>query len=134
MKGKIINKIFKATITFCIFSISYSVIHAQSMCECKSDYGIIKCDTTKIKDVGILVRSCDADSIYYYLVPFDNQRKLRITSFEMVYGPLDYRLGAVVVKQTKRCVKFKFGCTSTGDLCLYKFYNIKTGKLYNTEE
>ena len=123
--------IFKIVISVAFFIIFCPVVHAQDMCECKSDYGTIKCDTTKIKNVGLLVRSYDTDSIYYYFVPFKNRRKLRITSLEMMYCPLDYRLGAVVDKQTKTYIKFKFGCTATGDLCLYKIYNLKTDKLYS---
>lgn len=109
-----------------------SSVMAQKVCDCRNDFDI-KCDTTRVKNSGLLIRSCDADSIYYYFMPFRTNKKFTITSYEMELAGYDYRLGAAVDKQNKSYIRFKFGCTATGNLCLYKIYELRTGKFHDEE-
>jgi len=127
MKNKVVKEFWKACIVFGLIMVLPSKLHAQKMCDCKNDFDI-RCDTASIKNVGLLIRSCDADSIYYYFLPCRSKKSLKITSYEIELGGYDYRLGAVVDKKNKSHITFRFGCAANGP-CLYKTYNLRTGKV-----
>lgn len=111
--------------------LSQPQLRAQHTCNCKNDFGIT-CDTTIIKNKGLLLRTCRADSIYYHFLDLSSTKLVLITAYQMELGGYDYRLGALMHKVTKSAITFRYGCAATGP-CLYKTYYFKTGWIKDGE-
>lgn len=87
----------------------------QNHCNCTESYGdIISCDTTFLKNRGLLYYQYTCDSVWLTLQQENGSKVVLYSDTTVDLFPLNYRLGYYLIGEYDSTLLFRYGCPANG--------------------
>lgn len=125
----------KSVYLIILINFFFSINCEGQKCDCKKNKNVLSenhnnnfCDTTFLKlSKGYLYYQYDCDSLWLTFQNIDS-KFIIYTNENIILIPLMWRLGYNLIRETRKNIIFRYGCSSTALDCQYISINKLTGK------